>query len=91
MKTLSEDDVWRKGYSVDDIEFKIKKSWTEIVSKNNHEFEANFLREHINCCEMIVDKEGKPLAAVYFTPFGKEKERFKAIMKEIRDRIVILS
>lgn len=49
-------------------------------------FNHLFLKHHRHACEIIVDRNGSPMAAVYFTPAGKHPEYLRGLMAEIRRR-----
>lgn len=50
-------------------------------------FRDLFLRHHRNAHEIILNKQGEPLAAIYITPIGDHQESVKCIFKEVRDRM----
>lgn len=50
-------------------------------------FKHMFLKHHRNAQEVIFNKNGQPLAAVYFTPVGIHQEEFKNLMREIQNRV----
>jgi hypothetical protein len=49
-------------------------------------FENLFMRHHKNADELVLDKDGNPLAAVYFTPRGWRPGDLRALMQAIRER-----
>lgn len=49
-------------------------------------FENLFMRHHKNADELVLDKEGAPLAAVYFTPKGRHPGDLRSLMAAIRER-----
>lgn len=75
----------------------MKQAWTRLarfldkdVSNSKHKegiFENLFARHHNNASEVVYSKEGKILAAVYFTPNGMNQEELKNLMRSIRDRV----
>lgn len=49
-------------------------------------FENLFMRHHKSADELVLDKDGAPLAAVYFTPKGKHPEELRGLMRAARER-----
>lgn len=49
-------------------------------------FENLFMRHHKNADELVLTKDGEPLAAVYFTPKGRHPEDLRSLMAAIRER-----
>lgn len=44
-----------------------------------------FARHHQDACELVFSRDGTPLAAVYFSPFGADAAGRTALMRRIRD------
>lgn len=75
----------------------MKQAWTRLVKNLRNRgipdkmfdqaFESAFLKHHNNASELICNKEGKVLAAVYFTPVGMHQEETKRFFKYLRERI----
>ena len=59
---------------------------------NDKEYEAKyiveFLEKHRDAREIICTRDGKPMAALYITPWGDSQEKFKTIMRMVQDRMV---
>lgn len=51
-------------------------------------FNRLFMRHHKNACEIVIDRAGIPMAAVYFTPAGKHKGDLQRLKIALRDRTV---
>lgn len=75
----------------------MKQTWTRLAmfldNKCDWRFrEARFihlfLKHHQHADELIYAKSGEPLAALYFTPDGKNREETKRIFKYIQERIL---
>jgi hypothetical protein len=72
----------------------MKSSWTRLIDKlkgrrpedRESEFLVLFMNHHKQADEMIMDNQGTPMAAIYFTPQALDKMRTKSIFKDIRDR-----
>jgi hypothetical protein len=70
-----------------------KVSWTRLnrMVKNlggDHKFmDARFrnlfLRHHQNACEIITNKAGEPLGALYYTPTGLHQKEVKDFFKRV--------
>lgn len=75
----------------------MKQSWvrllqiikrTEIHPKFlESRFRYLFLKHHHNAHELVYNKAGEPLAAVYFTPTGMNQEEVKKLMRTIQERL----
>lgn len=75
----------------------MKQNWTRLLRMiQSLEFNAGhldgrfrtlFLRHHQNADEIVLNKAGEPLAAVYFHPMGRHQEEFKSLMRAVRDRV----
>jgi hypothetical protein len=75
----------------------VKKSWTRLSSlvlkAGGHtrfmeaRFNNLFMRHHRNACEIILDRTGEVMAAVYFTPKGKHPDFLRGFMKALRERV----
>lgn len=75
----------------------MKQMWTRLASMVQKQggntkfmeprFEHLFMRHHKNADELVLDKEGNPLAAVYFTPKGRHPGDLRALMSAVRDRV----
>jgi hypothetical protein len=59
---------------------------------NTKEYESKyiveFLEKHKDAREILCTRDGMPMAAIYVTPWGDNQEQFKAIMANVRDRMV---
>jgi hypothetical protein len=71
----------------------VKQPWTRLGSWQKVDprfreaaFRREFMKHHRQACELVFDKEGYPMAAIYFTPQAMNKEQIKAIFQEIRRR-----
>ena len=68
----------------------MKQNWTRLVSlfriKNPQQMNYIFQKHHQRADEIITDTYGNVMAAIYFTPTGKDKEQTKTIFKEIQKR-----
>jgi hypothetical protein len=74
----------------------VKKSWTKLIpnmgdfarkaSKTRSKFNYLFCKHHRHACEMIYDKEGEPMAAIYFTPQAMDKEQNKRFFRAVQER-----
>jgi hypothetical protein len=73
----------------------MKAAWTRlaniILKQDGHtkfmepRFDVMFLKHHKNASEIVVNKQGKPLAAIYFTPTGMHQTEFKSLIRNVRD------
>jgi len=68
----------------------VKQNWSRLVRlfrvKNANQMNYIFQKHHRNADEIITDTYGNLMAAIYFTPTGKEKEQTKSIFREIQKR-----
>lgn len=73
----------------------MKKSWTRLIPKglSPEETEARFnymfMAHHGNAEEMITDKNGNPVAAVYFTPQAYRRIEIKEFLRELRESFLL--
>lgn len=75
----------------------MKSAWTrlaKLILKQGGDtkfmeprFDNLFLRHHHNASELLTNKDGKPLAALYFTPTGMHQEEVKNILRLARERM----
>jgi uncharacterized protein YcgL (UPF0745 family) len=76
----------------------MKRNWTNLIKPSeaytsdkdrmsSHFYEFN--KEHYNACEIVTNKFGEPVAAIYFSLKGKTDADLKAIMRAIRDRTCV--
>jgi hypothetical protein len=60
--------------------------------QRNYQYEqkimAEFWEKHKDAREIVCTKDGKPMAAIYVTPWGDNQEQFKGLMKMVQDRMV---
>lgn len=73
----------------------MKQAWTRLANNILKQYKdhlderlhAVFLRHHQNATEIVLNRAGEPLAAVYVSPVGSHQEMFKRVMREIRERM----
>jgi hypothetical protein len=68
------------------------KHWTELTHECGHEvakLRYRFLEEHKKADEIVMNKEGVPLQAIYFTPempgYGKTYDDVPMLLPERKD------
>ena len=74
----------------------MKQSWTrlaDIVRKQGGNtkfmygrFDALFMRHHRHAHEIVLDRSGRPMAAVYFTPEGMQPDHLRSFIRALRER-----
>lgn len=47
-----------------------------------------FMKHHRDCSEMVLDKNGECMAAIYITPTGQHQKRIKEIFKHVQEQTV---
>ncbi len=49
---------------------------------------AEFCEKHKDAEEWLFSKDKKPLCAIYITPWGRNQEEFKNLMKMVQGRMI---
>jgi hypothetical protein len=73
----------------------VKKPWTRLVKlkgrpawETEGRFNMAFLNHHRQACELVFDKQGKPMAAIYFTPQAQDKIWAKSFFRKVQERVL---